>query len=49
MLEKTHNILLNITERPEEGVNEFFRDNIYTCQKLKLDLSKWNSFKYNII
>ena len=40
-------MILNLYERPEEGENDYFKDNIYTCQKFKKDLSK-NKTKINL-
>jgi len=38
--EKNHNAILNLVERPEEIDTDYFKDNIFTCQKFKMDLSK---------
>lgn len=38
--------MLLLHERPEEQLDEFFKDNIYTCEKFKFDLSKLQLFSF---
>lgn len=40
-LEKNSSLVAHLVERPSENLEHFFKDNIYTCQRLKPDLSKF--------
>jgi hypothetical protein len=37
-IDKNHKLLYHLHMRPDEPQDQFFMDNIYTCEKFKLDL-----------